>query len=118
MKKRILSTVLATLLIAAMAIPAYASQYSSWGYYNGTAYYEIVDNCYSNRFSSTTICSEYAVKSNVKAVFPKGDSRMFFGTEAYGASSTDGRVDDFVITKIECTHFVNGVIVRTQSVGV
>lgn len=118
MKKKVLSLILATLLIAAMAIPVSASQYSSWGYYNDTAYYEIVDNCYSNRFSSTTICSEYAVYSNVKAFFTAGDSRMFYGTEAYGASSTDGRVYDFVISRIECTHYVNGVVVRTQSVGV
>ena len=50
MKKRILSLVLATLLIAAMAIPASAAQYVSDGYYGGS-YYEIVDNCTYDMYS-------------------------------------------------------------------
>ena len=88
MKKRILSLVLATVLICSMAIPASATQYNTWGYYNGTDYYEVVDNCTPDYFSGLTLCDGHMVHTNVHVDVEDGGYRWYYGTAAYGASST------------------------------
>ena len=112
MKKKVLSLVLATLLIAAMAIPVSATQYNTWGYYNETAYYEIVDNCYIDYFSCMTICNDYMSRCYVKMYTDTQPPEEYFGTQKAGASSTTG-YSLGAITRIECKHYVNESMVRS-----
>ena len=114
MKKRILSLTLALTMVLAMSISVFAGSYSSDGYYEGS-YYEIVDTCYSNRYSSSTFCSDYAVYSNV--LVTDDDNQTYFapGSSAFGASTTSGQ-PGYQISHIKCTHHVNGNVVRTITV--
>jgi len=98
MKKRILSLVLATLLIAAMAIPASAAQYNTWGYYNETDYYEVVDNCTPDYVSGLTLCDGHMVYTNISVNVGFGDNFWYSGTPAYGASSTTEYPESAVVS--------------------
>lgn len=71
-RKRILSVFFTVLLICAMVVPASAAQHTYMGTYE-TASYEVVDNLYTDHFSSTTFCSESRlVHSNVEIVDENG----------------------------------------------
>ena len=118
MKKKIVSLFLTLTMVLAMTIPVFASSYSSDGYYDGS-YYEIVDNCYSDRFSSSTFCMDQMVYSNV-TVYKKyptieGESSTYYGSATLGAY-TLSRTPGYTISRIYCTHYVSNNVVRTQSV--
>ena len=68
MKKRILSIVLATLLIAAMAIPASATSISTGRTWNGVLY-QTNDTCYTGNFHCVIECDsmDYTLKTTVDA---------------------------------------------------
>lgn len=112
MKKRILSIVLATLLIAAMAIPASAAQYVSDGY-SGTHYYEIVDNCYIDYFSCETFCADQIVQTVVAVKTDVGEEWTVCGPSQYGFSTArDSTVN--AIAHIYIEHYVDYGVVRNN----
>ena len=119
MKKKIISAFLVLALMLAMTIPVFAGSYSSYGYYEGS-YYEIVDNCYSDRFSSSTFCMDQMVHSNVTAYKlnppdPDHEYENYYGTATMSAYTLT-RYPGFVISRVYCYHLVDNSVVRTQSV--
>ena len=112
MKKRILSIFLATLLIAAMAIPASAAQYVSDGY-SGSSYYEIVDNCYIDSFSCETFCADQIVQTVVAVKTDAGKEWTVYGPIQYGFSTaSDSTVN--AIVYIDIWHWVDNGVVRNN----
>ena len=110
MKKRILSLVLATLLIAAMAIPVSAAQYVSDGY-SGTHYYEIVDNCYIDYFSCETFCADQIVQTVVTRKTDDGKEWRVPGPIQYGFSTASENTVNAIVY-IDVLHYVDYGVVR------
>lgn len=126
LRKRILSLVLAVMLVMAMAIPASASSY----YYNGTynSYgFELSDVCHTHDFSSITTCDSpnYGLKSEVSVwgwiandfgELEEGVGAYYPGTTTVKANSTSGYVA-FNIIRITCVHYINGISAYTTNVS-
>ena len=138
MKKKMISLALVLTLLLSAAIPVFASSYVSDGYYENS-YYEVVDTCRSNYYSSQTFCdsSVYLLKSDVtiyilaietdnqgnikydengNPVYYDLDFATINGTSTASANSNSGSVN-YVISKIKCKHYINGQVVRTISVA-
>ena len=120
MKKRILSLVLATLLIAAMAIPASAA-YSYGGTFNsstGSCTYTAYANCTITGWSahtewtgSTDSYLNYIFQTDVTPTIYKGNVQV---TLAIQLGTTNLRMgsnysgQNYPMHSIACEHYING----------
>ena len=126
MKKRILSLVLATLLIASMAVPVSAAQYTYMDTY-GSGYYEIVDNCYAYSYRSKMFysSSEYSIYSAVTKYAVGKDNNnnpvvVSMGKVTSSPTFTYNEFSEtvnFALHHIACEHFVGGTWVHTNTVN-
>ena len=117
MKKRILSIVLATLLIAAMAIPASATSISTGRTWNGVLY-QTNDTCYTGNYHCVIECDsmDYTLRTDV-AVYRtgQGTALRYSGTDSILISS-HVRVVGGPISYIYAYHYLNGIPVSQQKV--
>lgn len=124
MKKRILSLVLATLLIAAMAIPASAA-YSYGGTFNsatGSCTYNAYANCTITGWSaltewtgSTDSYQNYIFRTDVTPRVYK-DGRLTWEVEQRGTDNlrmgTNYSGQNYTMHSILCEHYINGILVE------
>lgn len=125
--KRILSLVLAVVMICAVAVTVSAASYNWMGEY-GSSHYEVVDSCGDGKFSSMTLLdtADYTVYSDVSLYGPAIDERGNYiskaeltsvkGTAAIMVSTTSGTYN-MVVTEMQCKHYVNGDYVHTGYVS-
>ena len=124
--KRILSLVLAVVMICAVAVTVSAASYNWMGEY-GSSHYEVVDNCGDGKYSSTTLLdtADYTVHSDVdllEANYVNGNFVSTWvrvsvnGTPALMASVTSGTYN-FTLYEMQCRHYVNGDYVHTGYVS-
>ena len=116
MKKRILSLVLATLLIAAMAIPASAAQYTYGGSYESSTY-EVVDRRTMDSYYSSTRCdsTQYLLYSVVELRTDTEGYLTYTSRQATTISEISGGTLGLII-QMNCQHFVDGYMVHYSSV--
>ena len=116
MTKRILSIILATLLIAAMAIPASAASVSTGRTWNGVIY-QTNDTCYTGSFHCViesdsmdyTLRTDVAVyRNNVRVDYESGPSSVLI--------STHSKIVGGTISYIYAYHYLNGNQASLQKV--
>ena len=116
MKKRILSIVLATLLIAAMAIPASATSISTGRTWNGVLY-QTNDTCYTGNFHCVIECDsmDYTVKTDVE-IYRNGNVDRYFPGTASVLISTNSAIPGGSLSHIYAYHYLNGNLASWQKV--
>ena len=116
MKKKIISAFLALVLMLSLAIPAFAAQYVSDGYYDGS-YYEIVDNCTGDTFSGTIFCSDRIVYVTANVSYIVDDDYSSGYTVAshpqYGHSTVSDHVTGHLLC-VDFKHYIDGNVVRNN----
>ena len=130
MKKKMIAFVLAALLVCAMAVPASAANIYAMGSY-GSSTYEISDTCDRYSFTSYTYCDDhsYYLKSDVSEytigpyIDPYGYYQygehfvhITYGSSSKVASTTRGECG-YSLSRIACSHYVNGDYVHTAYVN-
>ena len=122
MKKRILSIILTTLLIAAMAIPASATSISAGRSWNGVLY-QTNDTCNTGNFhcviESDTM--EYALRTDVYGYNPNvagNDDRLVFYARGNTSNliSTHSNSFSTTVTYMYAYHYLGGNLASTQKV--
>ena len=116
MKKRILSIVLATLLIAAMAIPASAASVSTGRTWNGVLY-QTNDTCYTGNFHCVIECDsmDYTLRTAVEAYDRDGFINRYDGSASV-LISTNAIIVGGPIYYIYAYHYLNGNLASWQKV--
>ena len=116
MKKRILSLVLATLLIAAMAIPASATSISTGRTWNGILY-QTNDTCYTGNYHCVIECDsmDYTLRTDV-AVYRNNVLIDYYEGPASALISSHVKVVGGPISYIYAYHHLNGTQASLQKV--
>ena len=116
MKKRMLSIVLATLLIAAMAIPASATSISTGRTWNGILY-QTNDTCFTESYHCVIECESvaYTLKTDV-VVYCGGQVRAYIpGSDSVLISTNSANLYES-ISYIYAYHYLNGNEASLQKV--
>ena len=122
MKKKVLSLVLATLLIAAMAIPVSAASRIDYNIPYGNCEFNTYSYCYPNRYSclaeynsSTDSETNYRFQVRTLAIFTaevNGEVAEFVqSSNSHMLASINRTYNDNVISKIIPAFYVNSVLV-------
>ena len=118
MKKRILSLVLATLLIAAMAIPASAASVATGRTWNGVPY-QTNDTCYTGNFHCVIECdsADYTLRTDVHAYRVGTSSYIQYYGSASVLISTNSAIPGGKLSHIYAYHYLNGNQASLQKVN-
>ncbi len=124
MKKRIITAIVIIFIVCAMAVPASAAYFYTFGPYQSSTY-EVSDTCNLYSYTSYTYCDDhsYYLRSDVKT-YSVGTCTDKYGntyeceimmqstpgTSTRVASSNSGQTG-YLISRIECDHYVNGSFV-------
>lgn len=117
MKKRIVPAFLALTLMLSLAIPAFAAQYVSDGYYGGS-YYEIVDNCTYDMFSGTITCMDRTVYVAATVKYANSDYEVktsYFSRPAQSGQSTTSGYIIGQILNVYFEHYIDGNVARNNT---
>lgn len=115
MKKKMISLALALVLMLSLAIPAFAAQYVSDGYYGGS-YYEIVDNCTYDMYSGTITCMDRTVQV-VAYVEYANNSGIVQKTHHGPAQLGQSTASNYIIGQMRHVyfeHYIDGNVARNN----
>ena len=121
MKKRILSLVLATLLIAAMALPASATSISDGRTWNGVLY-QTNDTCNPTNFHCVIECTdmEHTVKTDVEGFIytENGDVRPYYYLTGESSALISVNLGSFqrAVSYMYAYHYVDETYASQQKV--